>query len=93
MPGKSLPQTIHSIIAVNHFSLWLADNMAKNHVSEREVAEAIGVERKTICAFLRKQRYPKLDIVVALYDYFGENYINIPIKSFDFEKEELEFHG
>ena len=53
--------------------------MKESDTSPTELAQAIGVDRKTIGAYLRRDRYPKLDVLVAIYAHFDENWIQIPL--------------
>ena len=63
--------------------------MKETDTSEIELAAAIGVERKTIIAILKKHRSPKLDLVVKIFDYFDENWVQIPFnKEVKYEPDE-----
>lgn len=78
--NKTLTQSISTVMAHDNFARWLAFKMKECDTSEIELAAAIGVERKTVIAILKKHRSPKLDLVVKIFDYFGENWVQIPFK-------------
>lgn len=76
--NKCIPQTIQTIRAMDNFVNWLSWKMSECDVSTEELAEAIGLDKKTIAGYLRRERYPKLDVLVMIYAYFGENWVQIP---------------
>lgn len=70
-------------------STWFAEYLQKKlggHQCGRprndnavKLADAIGVERKSIYAYARGERSPKLDIVAKVLEYYGETEISIPL--------------
>ena len=87
--NKTLTQSISTVRAHDNFTRWLTAKMKETDTSEIELAAAIGVERKTIIAILKKHRSPKLDLVVKIFDYFDENWVQIPFyKEVDYEPDE-----
>ena len=87
--NKNLTQSISTVRAHDNFARWLTAKMKECDTSEIELAAAIGVERKTIIAILKKHRSPKLDLVVKIFDYFDENWVQIPFnKEVKYEPDE-----
>ena len=69
-------------------SIWFAEYLNKKlgnfkagprPESAVKLANAVGVDRKTIYAYARLQRSPKLDVVAKILEYYGETEINIPL--------------
>lgn len=63
-------------------STWFAEYLQHKVLDHREatkLADAIGIERKSIYAYAYLQRSPKLDIVAKVLAYYGENFIRIPL--------------
>ena len=76
--NKTPVQTIATIRAHENFVSWVLKKMEETMITKYELAQACGVEVKTISAVLNNQRSPKLDMVVKIFDYFGENWVQIP---------------
>jgi len=86
MANRSLLPSISTVRAHDNFARWLAFKMKESDTSEIELAAAIGVERKTISAIIHKHRSPKLDLVVKIFDYFDQKWVQIPFyKEVDYE--------
>lgn len=79
MANKSITQTICTIRAQDNFADWLKQKMEESDTSPAELAQAIGLNKRSIEAYLRKDRYPKLDVLAEIYAYFDENWIQIPL--------------
>lgn len=71
-------------------SIWFAEYLQKKlgglkcgnpnaNESAVRLANAVGVERKSIYAYARGERSPKLDIVAKVLEYYGETEIKIPL--------------
>ena len=63
-------------------STWFAEYLQRKVLDHREatkLADAIGIERKSIYAYAYLHRSPKLDIVAKVMAYYGENFIRIPL--------------
>ena len=73
MANRISEQTIESDIAIVNFSDWLKQKRRE----KRELASAIDLERKSICAYEAGVCTPKLDVLAKLYAHYGENEINI----------------
>ena len=80
MANHCIPPTMRTITALNYFSDWLSLKMEKEGVTCVQLAQYLGVERKLITNIRMKKIYPKLDQIAAIYDYFGEDLIVIPIR-------------
>lgn len=76
--NKTPVQTIATIRAHENFVSWVLKKMEETMATKYELAQACGVEVKTISAVLNNQRSPKLDLVVKIFDYFDENWVQIP---------------
>ena len=72
-------------------SIWFAEYLQKklgdmkagpHKEAERtaSLCEAVGMERKTIYAYARLERSPKLEVVAKILEYYGETEIRIPLK-------------
>ena len=44
-----------------------------------ELCQAVGIDRKTIYAYARLERSPKLEVVAKILEYYGEKDIKIPL--------------
>lgn len=62
------------------FRFWFAANLAKRNISQKRLAIHLGLERKTIIAYLDGSRVPKLDVLAKMFNYFGYSEIRLPIK-------------
>lgn len=78
MANKSIPQTVHTITALDNFVDWLTRSMDESGTTVEELARHVGVERKTVIAWRTKIRYPRLDHMVMVCEYFGLNWVAIP---------------
>lgn len=78
MPGRTLTPTISTLCAQDNFVAYVKAKLFENHMSQRELADRVGVERKTINLILEKKQQPKLDIVVRILECFGDTRISIP---------------
>lgn len=78
MANKTIPQTIYTITALDNFVDWMVRSMNEAGVTNAELADYVGVERKTIISWRTKSRYPHLDQMVKVYDFFGLTWVQIP---------------
>lgn len=71
-------------------SIWFAEYLQKklgglkcgpHKANERTLAlcNAVGIDRKTIYAYARLERSPKLEVVAKILEYYGEKNITIPL--------------
>ena len=79
MANRSILPTVRTVSALQNFSDWLREKLKETKTSETVLAREIGLERKTIVAIVNRQRYPKLDVLAAIFAYFGEDRISIEI--------------
>ena len=79
MANRSILPTIRTVSALQNFSDWLREKLKETNTSEMTLAAEIGIERKSIVAYINRQRYPKLDVLAAIFAYFGEDRISIEI--------------
>lgn len=63
-----------------YFADWLRLKLKKSKIPQWKLAKDLGYERKTIMAFINNQRSPRLDTVIAIFDYFEEDSVYIPIR-------------
>ena len=77
--NRTILSTIHTINALNNFSSWLIEKMDSTGTTCEKLAKEIGCERKTVQRWRTKACYPHLDQLAAVYHYFGEKRIQIPI--------------
>jgi len=80
MGNKTIEPTNASRAASNNFTRWLRMKLATTNTTHAQLARAIGLERKAIVAYVNNKCSPKLDVVAAIYEYFGEETINLSIK-------------
>lgn len=78
MCGKCIPITTKTANALHNFSLWLQDKMKESDTTDAELAQWVGCERKTILAIRNGQKFPKLDQLVMIFDFFDEGWVQIP---------------
>lgn len=78
MANKASLPTIETITALSNFSSWLIRSMAQSDITCEELAEAVGVNRKSVIAWRNCQRFPKLDHLVKVYKFFGYEWVSIP---------------
>lgn len=88
MCNRNIPQSLITINAGQNFSAWLRRQLQLNDLPINEFAANIGIARSSVCAYLNGARYPKLDILAEIYDYFGKTEITISLKDNRVIKEE-----
>ena len=73
-------------------SIWFAEYLqaklgglkcGPHKENERTLAlcKAVGIDRKTIYAYARLERSPKLEVVAKILAFYGEKEIRIPLKN------------
>lgn len=77
--NKRINPTRATRYASEWFAFWLKEQMRINGVTCPELAQAIGLERKAIMRYTNGQASPKLEVLAAIYNYFGKNEIQIPL--------------
>ena len=77
--NKVITPTVHTVNATRNFSSWLTEKMAETNTSEAKLAEHVGLERKSIVKYKLGQSSPKLDVMAAIFAYFGESTIHISL--------------
>lgn len=77
--NKVITPTIHTDNATKNFSAWLTEKMAETNTSEAKLAEHVGLERKSIIKYKLGQSSPKLDVMAAIFAYFGETSIHVSL--------------
>jgi len=85
MSGKTRTPTVGVINAAENFCTWLDCMMYSKKISQYKLAEICGCDRKTIMEILNRRRFPKFDIMVRCYEYFGYKAVNIPFDKQLFE--------
>ena len=78
MCGKCIDINTKTANALHNFALWLSDHMIESDTTDAELAQYVGVERKTVFEWRHGGRFPKLDQLVMVFDYFDENWVQIP---------------
>lgn len=78
MCGKCININTKTANALHNFSLWLNDNMTESDTSNAELAQYVGVERKTVIEWRHGRRFPKLNQLVMIFDYFDQGWVQIP---------------
>lgn len=53
------------------FSKNLQTLLKKRHLTQKEVADAIGVSTSTFCDWIKERAYPRMDKIQLLADYFN----------------------
>ena len=53
------------------FSKNLQTLLKKRHLTQKDVAEAIGVSKSTVCDWIKERAYPRMDKIQLLADYFN----------------------
>lgn len=79
MSNKNVTPTFQTIRASENFAEWLNKKMRQRGVTCAQLAEAIGCERKAIVSYRTCGTLPRLDAVAAIFAYFGEDEISIPL--------------
>lgn len=77
--NRVITPTVHTINATKNFSAWLTEKMAETKTSEAKLAEHVGLERKSIIKYKLGQSSPKLDVMAAIFAYFGETSIHVSL--------------
>lgn len=77
--NRILPPTHASIIARQNFANWLTRKMEEWNLTDDALANAIGLDRKTILRYRHCQGVPRLEVVATIYAYFGEKKIDISL--------------
>ena len=78
--NRILPPTHASIIARQNFANWLTKKMDERKLSDDALANAIGLDRKTILRYRHCAAVPRMDVVATIYAYFGEKKIDISLR-------------
>lgn len=78
MCGNCMPINMKTANALNNFSGWLAKQMVLTGTKDEDIAQYLGMTRKTVLEIRLGRRFPKLDQVVMIFDYFGKNNVIIP---------------
>lgn len=77
--NRILPPTHASINARQNFANWLTRKMEERNLTDDALADAIGLDRKTILRYRHCQGVPRLEVVATIYAYFGEKKIDISL--------------
>ena len=77
--NRVITPTVHTVNATRNFSSWLTEKMAETNTSETKLAEHVGLERKSIIKYRLGQSSPKLDVMAAIFAYFGETSIHVSL--------------
>ena len=78
MCGKCIDINTKTANALHNLALWLSDHMTESDTTDAELAQYVGVGRKTVFEWRHGGRFPKLDQLVMVFDYFDENWVQIP---------------
>ena len=78
--NRLLPPTHASINARQNFANWLTKKMDEKKLSDDALADAIGLDRKTILRYRHCAAVPRMDVVADIYSYFGEKKISIDLR-------------
>ena len=78
MCGKCIDINTKTATALHNFSRWLTIRMANSDITDAELAEHVGVDRKTVIQWRLGRRFPKLDQLVMVFDYFDKGWVQIP---------------
>lgn len=77
--NRVITPTVHTVNATKNFSARLTEKMAETNTSETKLAEHVGLERKSIIKYRLGQSSPKLDVMAAIFAYFGETSIHVSL--------------
>lgn len=77
--NRVITPTVYTVNATKNFSAWLTEKMAETNTSETKLAEHVGLERKSIIKYRLGQSLPKLDVMAAIFAYFGETSIHVSL--------------
>ena len=75
--NKSISPTVHTVNCMKNFGSWLTEKMKETKTSDEQLAEYVDLDRKTILRYRHCETVPKLDVVAAIFAYFGESTIHI----------------
>lgn len=78
MCGNCIPINVKTANALNNFSGWLTKQMVLTGTTDEAIAQYIGMTRKTVMEIRLGRRFPKLDQVVMIFDYFEKENVIIP---------------
>lgn len=78
--NRQVPLTKGSAIGMYKFAEWLRSERIGSRLSQRQLAEKIGVERKTLMSYETGRRAPRLDDICRLMEYFGIEQLIIDIR-------------
>lgn len=78
MCGKCIDINTKTANALHNFSKWLQARMDKSDTTDAEIALYVGCDRKTVLAWRKGERFPKLDQLVMVFDFFDKNMVCIP---------------
>ena len=78
MANKCISPTVQTAAALKYFSAWLEQKMKKFDVTDATLAQYVGLERKSILKYRNGQSFPKLDVLVMIYDFFEEDAVYVP---------------
>ena len=78
MCGKCIPITTKTANALHNFSHWLQVRMKASDTTDAELAQYVGCERKTIMEIRNGRKFPKMDQLVMIFDFFDKNMIVVP---------------
>lgn len=77
--NRSVPMTKGGELGMQKFAAWLKSLRSGSGMSQRELADAAGLERKTILCFETCKRAPRLDDICRLMECFGVDRLIIDI--------------
>lgn len=77
--NRVITPTVHTVNATKNFSTWLTEKMAETKTSDATLAQYVGLERKSILKYRNGQSSPKLNVMAAIFAYFGESTIHISL--------------
>lgn len=78
MCGNCMPINMKTANALNNFSGWLTKQMVLTGTKDEDIAQYLGMTRKTVLEIRHGYRFPKLDQVVMIFDYFEKENVIIP---------------
>lgn len=81
--NRQAPLTKGSAIGMYKFAEWLRSERIGSRLSQRQLAEEIGVERKTLMNYETRKRAPRLDDICRLMERFGIEQLVIDIRDVD----------
>ncbi|WP_405343268.1 helix-turn-helix transcriptional regulator [Ruminococcus sp.] len=78
--NRSVPMTKGGELGMQKFAAWLKFARSSFGMSQRELADAVGLERKTILCFETCKRAPRLDDICRMMECFGVDRLVIDIR-------------